>query len=78
MPQKMIRQYHSHHRLAHGRCADADAGIVTALGRYLGIVAVGVDGAAGCQDRARGLDGETHDDVLAGGDAAEDAAGVVG
>ena len=37
-----------------------------------------VDGAPGREDRAGRLDREADHDVLAGGDAAEDAAGLVG
>ena len=44
----------------------------------LGLVAVAVDGLARRQDRRGRLDGKARDDRLAGRDAAEDAAGVVG
>ena len=66
------------HRLADRHGADADAGVVPALGDDLGLLAGAVDRPARRQDRRGRLDGEARDDRLAGRDAAEDAAGVVG
>src|SRR5512135_2630750 len=43
--QQVIGQDRRHHRLADGGGADADAGVVTALGRDLRVLAVDVDGA---------------------------------
>src|SRR6185312_3433380 len=57
--------------------ANADAGIVTALGRDVSVVAVNVDGLARSQDRAGRFHREARDDVLARRYPAEDAAGVV-
>ena len=45
---------------------------------HLGFVAVAIDGLARGQDRRGRLDRKAHHDRLAGRDAAEDAAGVVG
>ena len=47
----MIGEHDGHHRLADRHGADADARIVTALGRDFGLVACGVDGAARGEDR---------------------------
>ena len=77
MTQIMIGDHARHHRLADRHGADADAGIVAALGDDLGLVAVAVDGLARGQDRGGRLHGEARDDRLAGRDAAEDAAGMV-
>ena len=73
----MIGDDACHHRLADRHGADADAGIVPALGDDLGLVAVAVDGAARVQDRGGRLHGKARDHRLAGGNPAEDAAGVV-
>ena len=43
--QQVIGQHAGHHRLAHGHGADTDAGVVTALGHHLDLVAVDVDAA---------------------------------
>ena len=73
----MVRQDAGHHRFADRHGADADARVVAALGDDLGIAAVAVDGLARRQDRRGRLHGEARDDRLAGGDAAENAAGMV-
>src|SRR3546814_5249468 len=56
----------------------ADTGIVTALGHHVDLFALRADAAARDEDRTRRLDGEAGDEVLAGRNAAEHAAGVVG
>src|ERR1043166_4131937 len=66
------------HRLADGDRADPDAWVVAALGHHLGLVAIAVDGLARRQDRRGGLHGKAHHHRLAGRDAAEDAARIVG
>ena len=48
--QQMIQQNAGHHRLAHGHGADADAGVVTALGDDLGRLARFGDRLARLQD----------------------------
>src|SRR5262249_9985509 len=78
VPQQVIGEDDGQHRLAHGHGADADAGIVATLGDDVDILALLGDTLARGQDRTGRLHREAHDDVLAGGDAAEDAAGVVG
>src|ERR1700710_120440 len=75
--QQMVGQHAGHHRLGHRRAAQADAGIVPALGADLDLVAEAVDALHFGQDRAGGVDGEAADDVLAARDAAQDAAGMV-
>src|SRR5256885_5001754 len=64
-------------RLGDGRCADADAGVVAALGDDLGALALHVDGFARRDDGTGGLDAYAHFQVLARADAADDATGVV-
>ena len=78
MHQIMIGQHACHHRLADRHRADADAGVVAALGDDLGVAAVAVDRPARRQDRRGRLDGKARDDRLPGRDAAENAAGMVG
>ena len=66
------------HRLGDRRGAQAHAGIVAAGGDDLDRVAGQIDGAARHLDAGGGLERDVHDHVLAGGNAAEDAAGMVG
>src|SRR5260370_39746297 len=73
----MVGQHAGHHRLSDRRGADADAGIVAALGAQFDLVAEAVDAAHRREDGAGGLDDQPADDVLAGRDAAQNAAGVV-
>ena len=77
VPQQVIGENQRHHRFRHRHAADGDAGIVAALGDDLGVLALGGDGGLRYQDGARRLDGDAGDDVLAGGNPAENAAGVV-
>ena len=65
------------HRLGDGRGAQPDAGVVPPGGDDVDGLAGDVDGAARHLDAGGGLERDLHDDVLAGGDAAEDAAGMV-
>jgi hypothetical protein len=51
MAEVVIGEHDGHHRLADRHGADADARIVAALGRDLGFVAGGIDGAARREDR---------------------------
>ena len=78
MPQKMIGQHARHHGLADRHGADADAGIVAAFCHYFGISAAAIDGAARRQDRGGRLHRKARHHRLAGGDAAQNAAGMVG
>src|SRR6267378_8533098 len=77
MAQEMIGEDAGHHRLADRDGADADARVVPAMGFDLDLIAIDIDGAHGMQDRARRLDREAGNDVLAGRDAAENAPGIV-
>src|SRR5690348_15652570 len=77
MAQHVIGEHHGHHRFADGHGADADAGIVAALGLHLDLVATRVDAFLRQEDRARRLHRKAHDNVLPGRDAAKDAAGIV-
>src|SRR5215472_16640004 len=74
----VIGDHARHHGFANGDCTDADAWIVAALGRDLGLGAVAVDGTARGQDRGRRLDGKARHHWLSGRDAAQNAAGMVG
>ena len=74
----MVGEHDRQHRFADRHGADADARVVAALGRDLGLVAGAVDRAARSEDRRGRLDREADDDRLAGRDAAENAAGMVG
>src|SRR5687767_8157357 len=76
--QQMIRQHHRHHRFAHRNGADADAGVEAAGGDDVDLFAGGVDALARLIDGGGRLDGEAHQYVLPGRDAAEDAARHVG
>lgn len=75
--QGVIHQHQREHGLGYRRGAQADAGVVAAVGGDFHGLAVDVDRAARCGDAAGGLDGEVGADGLAGGNAAQDAAGVV-
>jgi hypothetical protein len=77
MAQHMVSEHTSHHRFGNWDGSDTDAGVVAALGRDLGLFAKGVDGFPRGQNRTGRLHGETDDQVLSGGNAAEDAAIVV-
>src|SRR5690606_25511328 len=78
MPQAVIHERDRQHGLAHRHAADADAGIVTALGDHLDRISVDVDAAPRNADAGCRLEGDVHDDVLAGADAAQHSAGVIG
>src|SRR5215469_10993608 len=78
MAQKVISEDAGHHRLAYRNGADSDARVVPTLGFDLDFVAIDIDGAHRMQDRAGRLHRKARDDVLAGRDPAEDAAGIVG
>src|SRR6266566_3693329 len=78
MSEKMIGQHAGHHGLADRHRADADAGVVAALGRNVGVGALAVDRAARRQDRGGRFHREARHHRLAGGDAAQNAAGMVG
>ena len=78
MAQEVIGEHAGHHRLANRHGADADAGIVAPFGDDLGVVSVAINRATRRQDRGGRLHGEAHDDGLAGRQAAQHAAGMIG
>jgi hypothetical protein len=71
MPQKMIREHAGHHGLADRHGADADAGIVVAFCRDVGLAALAIDGVARRQDRRRRFHRKARHHRLAGRDAAQ-------
>ncbi len=77
MAQELVGENDGHHGFADGDGADADAGVMAALGDNLGFVAVAVNGFARAQNGGRGFDGKAANDLLAAGNAAENAARVV-
>src|SRR4051812_49300867 len=78
VPQRLVGEHDRHHGFAHRHGADADAGIMAALGDDLGFGAGFVDGAARSKNGRGRLDRKARHDRLAGRDAAQDAAGMVG
>ena len=78
MAQGVVDKHEREHGFGDGGGAQSDAGVVSAVGGEFDGVAVDVDAAARGGDGAGGFDGDVDVDVLAGADAAEDAAGVVG
>ena len=74
MAQGVVNEDQCEHGFGDGGGAQADAGVVSAVGGELDGVAVDVDAAARGGDGTGGLDGDVDVDVLAGADAAEDAA----
>src|SRR5713101_1256175 len=78
MTQIMIGDHARYHGLADRHRADADAGVVAPLGADLGLGPVTIDGASRGEDRRGRLDHEAADDRLPRGNAAENAAGMVG
>jgi len=77
MAQMMVGKHAGHHGFADRHCADADAGVVAALGDDVRLAAVAVDRQPRRQDRGRRLHRKTRDDRLAGGNAAQNAAGMI-
>src|SRR5690606_1951377 len=76
--EQVVGEDQGHHGFADRDGADADAGVVAALGGDLDLFQVVGDAAARLQDGGGGLHGEAHHHRLAGGDAAQHAAGLVG
>lgn len=73
----MVDQHQCEHRLGDRCRADTDAGVVAAFGGDIYRLTCLVDRVAREADAGGGFDGVVRDDVLPGGDAAEDTAGVV-
>src|SRR5271154_1753274 len=78
MAQILVGDDAGDHRLADRHRADADAGVVAALGRDFGLAAVTVDCLAGGMNGRSGLHREARDEWRAGRNAAENPAGVIG
>ncbi len=72
-----IEERHRHHRLGHRHAANANTGVVAALGDHLDIRAIHIHRTARRQDRACRFDRHPHDKLLAGGNTAKNAAIVV-
>src|SRR5260370_6696901 len=77
-PQEMIRQHTRYHRFADRHGADADAGIVAAFCHDVGIGAPAIDGAAPRPNPRGRVYCKPRDQRPGGGNAAQNAAGVVG
>lgn len=75
--QGVVNQYQSEHGFGNRRGAQADARVVAAVGGQFDGIAFDVDGTARRGDTAGGLDGDVDGNILAGADAAQNAAGVV-
>src|SRR6266849_6000971 len=78
MAQEMIGEHAGHHGFADRHRADADAGVVAAFGGDVGVGALAIHGAARGQDRGCRLDRKARHHRLPGGDAAQNAAGLIG
>ena len=74
----MIRKHAGHHRFTNRHGTNADAGIVAALGQDFRVVAMHINGFLRLKNGAGRFDRKTHDDILSGRNAAEDASGMVG
>ncbi len=73
----MVHEHDGQHGLGDGGGANADAGIVTPGGDHLHRVAMQIDALSGETDTGGRLEGKTGEDVLAAGDPAEDAPGMI-
>ena len=73
----MVGQNAGHHGLADRHRTNPNARVVTTLRYNFGVVAMDVDGAARRQNRTGGFDRESSNNVLATGNTAQDAAGVI-
>src|SRR5690606_34400069 len=77
MAPGLVHQPPGHHRFRDGRGADADAGVMATGGDHLDRIAVHVHGGSGQAQAGSGLERDRGHHLLAGGNAAEDAAGMV-
>src|SRR6516162_3715811 len=78
LAQVMVRDHAGHHRFSDRHRANADAWIVPARRRDICLVSITIDGASRNKNRGCRLDRETSHHRLPGGNAAKDAAGIVG
>ena len=74
MVQGVVDKHEREHGFGDGDGAQADAGVVSAVGGEFDRIAVDVYAAARGGYRTGGFDGDVDVDVLSGADAAEDAA----
>ena len=74
----MIGQHQRHHRFADRYGADANAGVVPALGDDVHILAKAIHPKTRFKNGTGGLHREARHNRLAGADAAQNAAGVIG
>ena len=74
MAQGVVDKYQREHGFGDGGGAQADAGVVSAVGGEFDGVAVDVDATARGGYGTGGFDGDVDVDILPGADAAEDAA----
>ena len=74
----MVHEDERQHGFGNGCRADADAGIVAAVGFHHDRIALLVDRLAWDANARCGLDADGDDDILSSGNAAENAAGMVG
>lgn len=77
LPQRMIHQHQRQHRLRNRRCANANTRVMASFGGNLHRITRLVDGVAFEADAGGGLDGVVRDNILPGGDTAEDAARII-
>ncbi|KPX58538.1 Uncharacterized protein ALO53_04577 [Pseudomonas amygdali pv. photiniae] len=78
MTQQMIEQHDGHHRLGNRCGANADTRVVPAFGNDVGRIAIGIDRAPRRGDAGGWLERQMRNDRLAGGNAAENAARLIG
>jgi len=78
LAQEVVGQNQGHHGFDDGHRAWKHAGVVTAARLENRGIAVDVHCLLFAQDGGHGFEGGAHDDVLAVGNAALDAAGAIG
>src|SRR5437016_2989592 len=78
LTQIVVGDHACHHGLADRHRANAHTRVVPPLRADVGLGTIPINRAAGSEYRRGRLDGETADDRLAGGDAAQNAARMVG
>ena len=77
MAQVMIQEHDCHHGFGDGRGAQADTGIVSALGNDFCCCASLVNGFAGHGDTGSGLQGNAGNQVLPGRNSAQRATRII-
>src|SRR5579862_269699 len=74
----MVGNHACHHGFTDRYCTNTDAGVMAALGRNFGFLAITIDGTARGEDRGRRLDCEAYHHGLTGRNAPKDASRVIG